>query len=363
MARGEGPVRRRRPDLGSLEGGEGGAGGAEGDVSSGPKQRFGRGLAAFCNAVILLGWVLDRTTLIPSILVRVVAVVGVCLLLARLLAFKRWKDETCHLRRFCFYMVAMLVELAVENFLVWVVSATDVRKYDRVPGLQDNVNLILSKLRAMHPLLQWAIHFHWAHIFQFLGVILALAFSVLWDQVPYSGFGMMARVVLTICLSRIVRTVCFLVTVLPNPRMGCYSSRFPPVPSSTWDFVQIGFRKMMGTGGCNDLIFSGHCGVWALAPLAYHSYYSGRCCWLLWAALLQTSLRTVAERHHYSVDMVLAVVITAFVWRELDWVCPSGIPLPPRPKGSPPDPLSPALAAFVGLLVTGVVVAIVVSGS
>lgn len=38
--------------------------------------RAGPGLAVFCNAVFLLGWILDRTNLVPSILVRALAVVG-----------------------------------------------------------------------------------------------------------------------------------------------------------------------------------------------------------------------------------------------------------------------------------------------
>ena len=41
-------------------------------------------------------------------------------------------------------------------------------------------------------------------------------------QHPFSGFGMMARYSLTICLSRILRVVCFMSTVLPSPRPGCY---------------------------------------------------------------------------------------------------------------------------------------------
>lgn len=41
-------------------------------------------------------------------------------------------------------------------------------------------------------------------------------------QHPYSGFGIMSRFCLTICLSRILRTVSFMSTVLPSPRPGCY---------------------------------------------------------------------------------------------------------------------------------------------
>ena len=68
----------------------------------------------------------------------------------------------------------------------------------------------------------------------------------------------MSRFVLTLVLSRIVRIICFLLTVLPSPKPGCYLRRFPPVPSSWTEFIRVGFREMMGRGGCNDLIFRSH---------------------------------------------------------------------------------------------------------
>lgn len=74
-------------------------------------------------------------------------------------------------------------------------------------------------------------------------------------QVPYSGFGMMGRVVLTIGISHMIRVICFLVTVVPSPKPGCYAHRFPPVPDNWWDFIIVGFDSMKGSGGCNDLIF------------------------------------------------------------------------------------------------------------
>ena len=52
-----------------------------------------------------------------------------------------------------------------------------------------------------------------------------------------------------------------------------------------------------------------------MAPLAIQAYYPSRpVVALLWAAVLQGSLRDVWEQHHYSVDMLLAVVVTWAVW-------------------------------------------------
>ena len=56
---------------------------------------------------------------------------------------------------------------------------------------------------------------------------------------------------------------------------------------------------------------SGHGAFWSLAPLALQTYYPGRVSWLMWLALLQTSLRDVLDKQHYSVDMVLAPVVGA----------------------------------------------------
>jgi len=92
-------------------------------------------------------------------------------------------------------------------------------------------------------------------------------------QVSFSGFGLMSRVVATIAASRLIRVVCFMSTVLPNPKPGCYSRRFPPVPDSAWGIIKAGYTTIRGFGGCNDLIFSGHGAFWVLAPLAHMAYY------------------------------------------------------------------------------------------
>ena len=73
-------------------------------------------------------------------------------------------------------------------------------------------------------------------------------------QVPYSGFAMMTRVAACIGISRTIRTIAFMLTVLPSPRPGCYKRRFPPVPDTWSEYLKIGFGQMRGMGGCNDLI-------------------------------------------------------------------------------------------------------------
>ncbi|KAG2444775.1 hypothetical protein HXX76_001518 [Chlamydomonas incerta] len=331
---------------------------------------------------------------LPGPLVKALVLVGVLLLGRELLRFRRWRDETAQVPRFLACFVVMLAELSIENCVVWLVSASDLRKYEQVPGLQDNVEIAVKAAAGASPALAAALALPAATVLHFLAALLALAFSVLWEQVPYSGFGVFSRVVLTIAASRVLRMACFMCTVLPNPRPGCYSRRFPPVPATAWETLKAGYTTIRGFGGCNDLIFSGHGAFWVLAPLAFRTYYPAaprrllpaglsaalrrrlpaalRGPWrllpglrlrlstaVLWLALAHAAIRDVMDRQHYSVDMLLAVVVTWAVWDWLEWVYPAGrAVLPRRPPGSPPDALNPAVLALiiVCLAVAGVIV-------
>jgi DNA mismatch repair protein MutS2 len=64
-----------------------------------------------------------------------------------------------------------------------IVSATDKRKYDDPPGLQDNGEILFNALSKWNWLLGWFLNFQWSTVAHFLGCVLALAFSVAWDQV------------------------------------------------------------------------------------------------------------------------------------------------------------------------------------
>ena len=135
------------------------------------------------------------------------------------------------------------------------VSWGDKRKYEDVPGLQDNVLLLLQWASQRSGLFMSLAYGRWANILHFLSAMLALAFSPLWEQVPYSGFGMFSRVLASIAVSRVIRVACFMATVLPNPVPGCYRRRFPPPPEGLWATIRAGYTTIRGFGGCNDLIF------------------------------------------------------------------------------------------------------------
>ena len=65
------------------------------------------------------------------------------------------------------------------------------------------------------------------------------------------------------------------------------------------------------------------------------------------------------EGHHYSVDMILAIIVTWACWTWLEWVYPpEKRRLTARKPGSPPDCLDPRVLAVIGvaLAVAGVIV-------
>lgn len=78
----------------------------------------------------------------------------------------------------------------------------------------------------------------------------------------------------------------------------------------------------------------------------------------LWLILTHTSIRDVIDKQHYSVDMLLAVVVTTGVWNALDWVYPASQPLPAHLPGTKPDKPHPLVLALiaVALLVAGIIV-------
>ncbi|KAG1676519.1 hypothetical protein FOA52_000062 [Chlamydomonas sp. UWO 241] len=305
---------------------------------------------------------------------RVAALVGIAALFAKMLNFTRWADETSRAPRFVLWFAVLLAELSIENCMVWLASAVDMRKFSNDPGLQDNVELLvrLSAERG-YPALRWLASLGAANVMHFLLAMLALAFSVLWEQVPYSGFGIFSRILATFALSRSLRVVCFMSTVLPSPRPGCYLTRFPPVvPDTVWGLIKAGYTTIRGFGGCNDLIFSGHAAFWVVAPLAHGTYYrptgTGARLWArasnaaMWVALAQASLRDVVERHHYSVDMIVAVIVTAACWGWTERVySPREVVLRPRARGAPPDKLNAWLLALIAVCL-GAAAVIVIGG-
>jgi hypothetical protein len=195
-------------------------------------------------------------------------------------------------------------------------------------------------------IMDWRVDMHWL-----LYAFVCLCISVAWDAIPYSGFGIASRFIDTIAWSHLIRTVAFMITVLPNPRRGCYQANFPPVPSSIWEFIQIGFGAKRGHG-CNDLVISGHGVVYAAVPLAIQTFYplpfnKFGATVIAWAAVIKLCLQETVDKTHYSVDMFLAVVIAGLVWHWRRSLYDVTMTWRIRHRDSPTDPLPKALVGLV----------------
>ena len=59
------------------------------------------------------------------------------------------------------------------------------------------------------------------------------------------------------------------------------------------------------TGGCNDLVPSGHAIIGTICCLTIAKYRGGITCWLTWIAWLYSAIMIVGEGHHYSIDIFI----------------------------------------------------------
>ena len=165
-------------------------------------------------------------------------------------------------------IITMIAVMLVENFLIWVVSATFVPGQSATtapPPLQDNGQRVLNYL--FHTL--WQLPPSKSTI-----VSLRRLLNTQWSLVACVGtsfvvtelydrrrtlYGIANRALRTVAVARFIRTVAFILTVVPSQNPNCYRQRgFPVPPPRQWiDWIWIGIIPR-SHGGCNDLIVSGH---------------------------------------------------------------------------------------------------------
>ncbi|XP_011656463.1 uncharacterized protein LOC101212215 isoform X2 [Cucumis sativus] len=204
----------------------------------------------------------------------------------------------------------------------------------------------------------------------FLMLFIMLAFSVLFDSVKAPGLGLGARYMFTMAIGRLLRAITFVSTILPSARPWCAYSRFrvPPYPhrwaqkyyvpyaedadtirqllnqdiafadpgqilgdyrpdwgkmSFLLDFLRptpsegsswYNLLKKAG-GGCNDLVYSGHMLVAVLTAMAWTEAYGGLSSAVVWFFVIHSAQREIRERHHYSVDCVVAIYVGILLWK------------------------------------------------
>ena len=226
-------------------------------------------------------------------------------------------------------VIMLVAVLLTENFMVWVVSATFTPgqlSTTAPPPLQDNGQVLLLKLMTRYNLsrnqvvtgLRRLWNVQWS-----LVSCLGASFVVVevWEHPRRQLYRLAARAVCTLTLARLIRTISFVLTVLPSQVSNCYLQRFPyPPPDNWYDWILVGLRPA-SHGGCNDLIISGHATVTAtLACVATsvsgNAYFAA----VLWFLLSLDYAIEIYEGFHYSVDMWLGMILVSLLWRVLDFI-------------------------------------------
>ncbi|KAM3305667.1 protein PHLOEM UNLOADING MODULATOR [Capsicum chacoense] len=287
--------------------------------------------------------------------------------------YKHWSLELRSAIPFIFAMLFLLSALLFEAISVRSVTAVLGLDWNNdASPLPDVGQWFLLSLNEKLP--QTVVDILRARIIglhHFLMLFIMLAFSVLFESVEAPGLGLGARYMFTMGIGRLLRAITFISTILPSARPWCASTRFlvPEhphpwaqkyyVPYATdsnairniinWDtaYADPGeydpeFRPDWGSmsflidflrptapegssawyhllkkasGGCNDLIYSGHMLVAVLTAMAWTEAYCGYSSALIWIFVIHSAQREIRERHHYSVDVVVAIYVGIMLWK------------------------------------------------
>ncbi|XP_042509385.1 protein PHLOEM UNLOADING MODULATOR [Macadamia integrifolia] len=313
----------------------------------------------------------------PSWHARLQPALWVILILAsltRFLKYQHWTSEIRYAVPFIASMLFLLCAFLVEVISVRFVTAVLGLDWHRASSpLPDTGQWLLLALNEKLP--QVVVEILRAHIIalhNYLMLFVMLAFSVLFNSVKAPGLGLGARYMFTMAVGRLLRAVSFVSTILPAVRPWCASDRYKRLPSHphVWaqkyympyasdagairrlvlrdmafgssdegEYIQdhrpdwgsmsflINFLRptkadgswysllKRASGGCNDLLYSGHMLVAVLTAMAWTEAYGGWTSAILWMLVMHSAQREIRERHHYSVDCVVAIYVGILLWK------------------------------------------------
>ncbi|KAK6940033.1 Sphingomyelin synthase-like domain [Dillenia turbinata] len=298
---------------------------------------------------------------------------------ARVPFYKHWSLEFRSVVRFIGSIVFLLSTLLFEAICVRSVSAVlGLDWHSNTPPLPDTGQWLLLALNEKLP--SSVVEILRARIIglhHFLMLFVMLAFSVLFDSVRAPGLGLGARYMFTMAIGRILRAFSFASTILPSARPWCAAARFR-VPSHPHHWAQkyfvpyasdanairqilyqdiayadvehyVGdYRPDWGSmsflidflrptpsegsswfnllkkagGGCNDLLYSGHLLVAVLTAMAWTEAYGGLSSALIWLLVFHSAQREIRERHHYTVDCIVAIYVGILLWKMTGFIWP-----------------------------------------
>eukprot|EP00980_Cylindrotheca_fusiformis_P004044 scaffold880_cov132-Cylindrotheca_fusiformis.AAC.40 len=217
-----------------------------------------------------------------------------------------------------FAAVLMTSMLLVENFFIWVVSATykDSQDISALPTpLQDNGQIllryffdsVLGVTKRDVVTVRNQINVEWILV---AGLGLSLvALEMDGSRMRRNLWSVGRRALLTMATARLIRTFSFLITVLPSQHQKCYFSHFPAPPPKDWiPWLMVGFTPQ-ANGGCNDLIISGHATVTStLACLVTSVVGKPTFSAAIWMLVAMDYMVEIYEGYHYSVGKISIVL-------------------------------------------------------
>jgi hypothetical protein len=226
-----------------------------------------------------------------------------------------------------FAVILMSAILLTENFFIWVVSATykPSQTLSELPTpLQDNgqrllrhfFKSVLDLTKHQVVTLRNMVNVEWILV-SGLGMSL-VAIEMQGTAMRRNLWSLALRGIFTMTFARSIRTISFLITVLPSQNPMCYFSHFPNPPPEDWSsWLMVGLIPQ-ANGGCNDLIISGHATVTStLACMVTSVVGKPLFTAALWMFVTMDYMVEIYEGYHYSVDMWLGALLVNFIWAVL----------------------------------------------
>ncbi|KAL4557712.1 hypothetical protein LXL04_035899 [Taraxacum kok-saghyz] len=357
--------------LGKQDGGGGAAAAAAGG--------YGGGLGLAAVAYISVDYLRHISPSWHELLQPLLWIVLALIAITRVPFYKHWSAELRSALVFIAALVFMLCTLLYEMISVRSVTAVLGLTWHRnTPPLPDTGQWILLGLNEKLPqVIVDILRARIVGLHHYLMLFVMLAFSVLFGSIEAPGLGIGARYMFTMAIGRFLRAISFASTILPSPRPWCAASRFDvphhphpwaqkfyvpyasdpkaintvihhdmaydhvvvgddeyrpnwgimsfladflrPLPSG--DAAWINLLKKAG-GGCNDLLYSGHMLVAVLTAMAWTEAYGGWSSCFIWMLVAHSAQREVRERHHYTVDCIVAIYVGILLWKMTGFLWP-----------------------------------------
>lgn len=112
-------------------------------------------------------------------------------------------------------------------------------------------------------------------------------------------------------VNRIIRILAYTSTLIPNPRLNCYDHAFrQPEDRCMFILDMLKFRS----GGCNDLIVSGHTLFMWISLKFLSEIIKGYSCLVTKIVTVIVLINIIMVRNHYSVDVIMAVLFSELTW-------------------------------------------------